>query len=168
MAVRRILVQRNQQIQVTVDGAHWIRSDADGKEGVAAADDGLIRVVCVQMESTAREDLGKDVARRGHALTRGASDTDAEGLPHERLSPPALHFESTPAGKKRTNWILMVADERWQVGKSAVSPFCEALESTGALLLHWFLEDASSAPARNFVPAQRHGARQMSRIMSSP
>jgi hypothetical protein len=52
---------------------------------VAAADDGLVGVVGVEMEAAATEDLGEDVSGSGDALTSGASDTDTEGLSHGSL-----------------------------------------------------------------------------------
>jgi hypothetical protein len=52
---------------------------------MAAANDGLIGVVGVEVQPATAEDLRKDVAGSGDALTGGASDTDAEGLSHKTL-----------------------------------------------------------------------------------
>ena len=53
-----------------------VGAGADGEEGVAAADDGLVGVVGVEVQAAAAEDLGEDVAGSGDTLTGGASDTD--------------------------------------------------------------------------------------------
>ncbi len=53
---------------------------------MAATNDGLIRVVDVQVQPAAAEDLGKNITGGGHTLTGSTSDTHTEGLPHGRLS----------------------------------------------------------------------------------
>src|ERR1700677_5157114 len=83
--VHSVLIERNQQVEFAVGGADLVRAGADGQEGMAAANDGLIGVVDVEMEAAAAEDLRKNIAGSGHTLTSGASDTYTEGLPHRRL-----------------------------------------------------------------------------------
>src|SRR5439155_721153 len=51
---------------------------ADGEEGVSAADDGLVRVVGVDVEAAAGEQLRQDVAGRRDALAGGSADADCE------------------------------------------------------------------------------------------
>jgi len=85
MAIGGVLIERNEEIEGTVGGGDLAGAGADGEEGVAAADDGLIGVVGVEMEAAAAEDLGEDVSGSGDALTGGASDTYAEGLSHGSL-----------------------------------------------------------------------------------
>ncbi len=85
MAIGGVLIERNEEVEMAVGGADVVRAGADGEEGVAAADDGLVGVVGVEMEAAAAEYLGEDVSGSGDALTGGASDTDAEGLSHGSL-----------------------------------------------------------------------------------
>ena len=53
-----------------------VGTGADGQEGVAAADDGLVGVVGVQMQAAAAEDLAEDVTWSGNTLTRRSTDAD--------------------------------------------------------------------------------------------
>src|SRR5216684_3650969 len=52
---------------------------------MAAADDGLVGVVGIQMKAPPAEDFRENVARRGDSLAGRASDTDSEGLLHSTL-----------------------------------------------------------------------------------
>src|SRR6185295_20325047 len=49
---------------------------------MTASDDGLISVVCEDMQTTAGEDPGEEIARGRHTLSSGASDGDREGVLH--------------------------------------------------------------------------------------
>jgi hypothetical protein len=53
---------------------------------MAAANDGLVGVVDVQMQPTAAEDFCEDITRGSYALTSGAPDSYGEGLPHRFIS----------------------------------------------------------------------------------
>src|SRR5438876_9172526 len=53
---------------------------------MAAADDGLVGVVGIQMQAAPAENLCENVARGGDSLSGRASDTDSEGLLHRTLS----------------------------------------------------------------------------------
>ena len=86
MAIHRVLVQGDQQIDAIAHVGDLVRTGANGKEGMAAANDGLIGVVDVQVQSTAAENLREDVAGGSNALTSGAANTDSEGLPHRFIS----------------------------------------------------------------------------------
>src|SRR6267143_1338438 len=48
------------------------------RTAATAADDGLVRIVCVDVETTPGEQLGQDVAGRRHALAGGSADADCE------------------------------------------------------------------------------------------
>ncbi len=80
--VHRVLVQGDQQIDPVAHVGDFVRAGANGEKGVAAADDGLVGVVDVQVQPTAAEDFRENVARGGNALTGGAPYTNSEGLPH--------------------------------------------------------------------------------------
>ncbi len=66
--------------------SHRVDAGADGEKRVAAANDGLVGVVGVQMQAAPAEDQCEDVARRGNTLTGRAANTDGEGLTHKVLS----------------------------------------------------------------------------------
>jgi hypothetical protein len=68
---------------------------------MAAANDGLVGVVDVQVQPTPAEDFRENVTRGGNALTGGAADTDSEGLLHRFISrlreAPAMGFCALPS-----------------------------------------------------------------------
>ena len=78
MAVHRVLVERNEHINFVAHAADGAVAGADGEESVAAADDGLIGVVGVEIESAPREDARENVARRGDALSGFSPDPDCK------------------------------------------------------------------------------------------
>src|SRR5215475_14406084 len=91
MAVDRVLIQRNQQVDPVPHVGYWLQPRADRKKGVAAANDRLIGVVRIQMQPTAAEDLREDIAGRCDALSGCASDADGKG-PLHRHSPSGDRF----------------------------------------------------------------------------
>ena len=58
--------------------AHRAVAGADGQEGVAAADDGLVGVVGVEVEAAAREDARQNVPGAGDALAVFTADADCK------------------------------------------------------------------------------------------
>ena len=84
--VHRVLVEGNQQIDPIAHVGDFVRAGANGEESMAAANDGLVGVVDVEVQPTAAEDFCEDITRGGYALTSGAPDTDSEGLPHRFIS----------------------------------------------------------------------------------
>src|SRR5579859_861204 len=83
VAIHGVLVQRDQQVNAVSHIGNFVRTGADGQKSVAAANNGLIGVVGVQMQSAAAEDLGEDVTGCGNTLAGGAANTDGEGFPHD-------------------------------------------------------------------------------------
>ena len=83
MAIHRVLIERDQQIDAVAHVGDLIWAGADGEKSVAATNDGLIGVVGVQMQTAAAENLREDVAGGGDTLTGGASDTNGKGLLHK-------------------------------------------------------------------------------------
>ncbi len=57
---------------------------ANGEVSMAAANDGLIGVVGVEMEAAPAENFSEDVARSGNTLPGGSPDADGERLDHIR------------------------------------------------------------------------------------
>jgi hypothetical protein len=86
VAVHRVLIQGYQQVDAVTHIRNSFGTCTNRQKGVAATDNRLIGIVGVQVQPTATEDLGENVARRGHTLTGGASNTDSEGLPHGVIS----------------------------------------------------------------------------------
>ena len=82
MAIHRVLVEGNEEIEAVSHVGDGIGSGADGEKGMTTANDGLVGVVGVQMKATATENLGEDVAGGCHTLASCASDTYGERLPH--------------------------------------------------------------------------------------
>src|SRR6202043_2686130 len=85
VAIHRVLIQRDQQVQAVAHVGDFFRSGADREKRVTAADDRLIGVVSIQVQPSAAKDLCEDVARRSDALTGGASDADGKALLHSNL-----------------------------------------------------------------------------------
>src|SRR5439155_2358078 len=69
---------RNEHGGVVAHAAHRLLAGADGEERVADADDGLVRVVGVNVEAAAGEQLRQDVAGRRDALAGSTADGDCE------------------------------------------------------------------------------------------
>ena len=82
MAIHGVLIQRNQQIDPVAQLLHLVHAGANGKEGVAAADDRLVCVVGVHVQPTPAEDQCEDVARCSDTLTGRAADAEGKGVTH--------------------------------------------------------------------------------------
>ena len=76
--VHGVLVERDEHGEIVAHAADGLFAGADGEEGMAAADDGLVGVVRVDVQATAGEQFRQDVARRRHALSGGSADADCE------------------------------------------------------------------------------------------
>src|SRR6266567_6608193 len=68
MPVHRILVERDQHVELVAHTTHRAIAGANSQKGVAAPDDGLIGIVGIDVEAPARENAGQDVAGAGNAL----------------------------------------------------------------------------------------------------
>ena len=80
--VHGILIEGNQQVDAITEARHFLNSRANCKKSVPATNDRLIGVVRIQVETTPREDLGEDVSRCSHTLTRGSSYRNGESPVH--------------------------------------------------------------------------------------
>ena len=86
MAIHAVLIEGNEQVDAVTHVGDLFRSRTNGEKCVAAANDGLIGVVGVEVEAASAEDLCEDVARGGDALSGCASDADSKGLLHHALT----------------------------------------------------------------------------------
>ena len=85
VAVHRVLVERNQHVQLVAHAAHGRLAGPDGQEGVPAPDDRLVGVVGVDVQPAPHEQLGENGAGRGHALAGRPADPDRKiALRHGR------------------------------------------------------------------------------------
>ncbi len=84
--VHGVLVQGDQEIDPIAHVGDLFRAGTNGKKGMAAANDGLVGVVDVQVQPTTAEDFGENVTRGSNALTGRAPYTNSEGLPHRFFS----------------------------------------------------------------------------------
>ena len=83
MTVHRVLVERDEDVNLVSHIADRRLAGADGQERMPTADDGLVGIVSVEMKSAPREDAGQNVARRGDALTVLTSNGNCEiGITH--------------------------------------------------------------------------------------
>src|ERR1700677_4990938 len=86
MPIHGVLVERDQQVDPVAHVGDFVGAGADSEKRVAAANDGLVGVVDVQMESATAEDFRENITWGGNALSGGAPYSYSEGLPH-RFSP---------------------------------------------------------------------------------
>jgi len=78
VAVRRVLIERDEHVDLVTHVAHWRIARANRQECMSATDDRLIGVVGIQMEPAPREDPGENVPRRGDTLAVLAANADCE------------------------------------------------------------------------------------------
>ena len=78
VAIHRVLVERDEHVDLVTHVAHGRIARANGQESVSAADDRLIGVVSVEMQPAPRENAGENVAGGGDALAVLAADADRE------------------------------------------------------------------------------------------
>ena len=85
VAVHGVLVERNEQVDPVTHVGDLLRARSNGQKSMAAANDGLIGVVGIQVKAPSTENLCENIARRGDSLTGRSSDTDSKGLLHDPL-----------------------------------------------------------------------------------
>ena len=85
VTIHGVLIQRNQQVEAVTHIGNFLRASANREKRMAAANNRLVGVVGIQVQTTAAEDLCEDVARGRHSLTSGASNSNGEGLLHSNL-----------------------------------------------------------------------------------
>ena len=96
--VHRILVERNEQVDMITEARHFLNPGANGKKGVAATNDRLVGVVSIQVETAPGEDLGEDVSRCSHTLTCRSSYRNGESPFHKYAPLNLIKAEMTPYG----------------------------------------------------------------------
>ena len=78
MPIHRILVERDEDIDLVTHIANRFVSGTNGQEGMTAANDRLISVVGVEMESASRKDERENIAGRRNPLAVFTADADSE------------------------------------------------------------------------------------------
>ncbi len=78
MAIHRVLIERNEDIDLVPHVAHGRVARANGQESVPATNDRLVGVVGVEMEPAPREDASENVPGGGDALAVLAADADCK------------------------------------------------------------------------------------------
>ena len=68
MPIHGILVERNQHVMLIAHAAHRPVTGANGEESMAAPNNGLIRVVGVEVETAPREDTRQNIPGAGDSL----------------------------------------------------------------------------------------------------
>src|SRR6185503_13990285 len=94
-----VLIERHHDVELVAEAEHRLITGAERKKDMAAAHDGLIGVISVQVQTSAHEDARQDIAGCRDALTRRAADCNREiNFPHSE--PPLFHFVAVkfPAG----------------------------------------------------------------------
>ena len=78
MTIHRVLIERDEHVDLVTHVAHGRIARANGQEGVPPTDDRLIGIVGIKMEPAPREDAGENVPRGGDALAVFAANADCE------------------------------------------------------------------------------------------
>jgi len=78
VAVRRVLIERDEHVDLVTHVAHWRIARANRQECMSATDDRLIGVVGIEVQPAPREDPGENVSRGGDALAVFAANADRE------------------------------------------------------------------------------------------
>src|SRR5438128_5567081 len=78
MAIHRVLIKRDEHVDLVTHVAHGRIARANGQEGMPATDDRLIGVVSIEMEPAPREDAGENVPGGGDALAVLTANADCE------------------------------------------------------------------------------------------
>ena len=78
MPVHRVLVETEQQVYAVAVGEHLFIANAQRQQDVSSADDRLIGVVRIEVQTTPAEHASEDVARRRNSLAGGPPDGDGE------------------------------------------------------------------------------------------
>ena len=76
--IHRVLIERNEHVDLVTHVADRPVAGANGQEGVAAADDRLVGVVGVEMQPAPRKDARENVAGGGDSLAVLTADADCE------------------------------------------------------------------------------------------
>ena len=76
MAIHRVLIEGNQNVELVTETENRGIAGAKREENVAAANDRLVRIVGVQVQSAAHEDSGQDITGCGDSLAGCASNCD--------------------------------------------------------------------------------------------
>ena len=84
MAIHRVLVERDQQIELVAHVRHGIDTRPYGQQRVTTPDDRLIGVVRIQVQPSADEDPCKYVSRGGNTLSCSPADRDRESPIHSQ------------------------------------------------------------------------------------
>src|SRR5579862_4773867 len=95
MAFHGILIQSDQQVQMVAVRINFLFANAHPQPDVAAADDGLIAVVGVDVESGARDTFRQSVARFVQSVTCGAPDSNGDLTRHGN-PPGCVEAANTP------------------------------------------------------------------------
>src|SRR5260370_144512 len=88
VAVHRVLVEGDEEVEAVAHVGDGVGTGANGEEGVAAANDGLIGVVGVQVKATAAEDFCEDITWSGGALASPPPLFHPTKLPHTIIPSP--------------------------------------------------------------------------------
>src|SRR6476646_4951310 len=76
VTIHGVLVEGNEDVDLVPHVTHWRVARANGQEGVSATDDRLISVVGVEVETSARENAGENVAGGSDSLAVFAPDSN--------------------------------------------------------------------------------------------
>src|SRR4029079_13509514 len=78
MAIHRVLIERNEDVDLVPHVGHRRVTRPDGQEGMPSTNDRLVGVVSVEVESAPREDASENVAGGGDALAVFTAYADRE------------------------------------------------------------------------------------------
>ena len=80
MAIHRVLIERDEDVDLVAHVAHGRVARANGEERVPAADDRLVGVIGVEVEPAPRKNARENIPGGGDALTVLAADPTAKSI----------------------------------------------------------------------------------------
>ena len=91
VAIHGVLVEGDEQVERVAAAEHGSLAGSEGEEDMAAAHDGLIRAVGLEMQTAAYKDPCQHVAGSGDTLARRATDADCQLHTHHSTFISAIY-----------------------------------------------------------------------------
>ena len=98
VAVHGVLIQAEQEVQLVAMAEDFLFANTKGEENVAAANDGLVRVVGAEMQPAPDNDAGENIAGGGNTLAGLAADT------HREIVLAQCHLSAPPIRAAPARW----------------------------------------------------------------
>src|SRR4029450_12523690 len=96
MPVHRVLIERDQEVDSIAEALHFFFTSANREERVPPANNGLIGVVGIDMQTASDEQFCEYISRCGYTLSCGSAD---------RHRKSAIHGPSFPNQRRKVSSV---------------------------------------------------------------